>query len=477
VIEQTSTATKKDWLDRLFELDALMGSTTFAGEAEACRQQILKLLEKHGKIWHDMPNLLDTVKKRRALATPSPESSSQPSTPRPPSGDPITAINLFKVVRALFRTYVAFETPYHYVALALWTMHTRVFKKFRFTPRLILTSAIRGSGKSTAFDVLENLVPRPERPDNTTGATIMRQAENEPTFLLDEADNLNLFNDPTFRAVLNSGYRRGGKITRTINNLPTTFPTFAALALASLGSLPLPLMRRSINIRMQRATEEEKAQLQRYDESNPDQQNEFRAVYLELSHWACKCELVDPSIPDELTATQADNWRPLLSCADACGSEIGEIAREAAIALCRGLDEDLEVSLLSDIRVLFDQQRTGQLILESHPVNNAAQLCSKTIIANLNALPHGLWSDWAGRGNDQTPRPLTEGTMAKMLGRNTFEIRPVTLWPRPRGVGAKSAKGYRRRDFERAWERYCPLKAGTAAQPNEIRGILTNVPR
>ena len=66
-------------------------------------------------------------------------------------------------------------------------------------------------------------------------------------------------------------------------------------------------------------------------------------------------------MPDRLTGGQSDNWRPLIAIADACGPEVGELAREIAIKMCQGLDEDLEVLLLRDIRGVFDLEREDRL--------------------------------------------------------------------------------------------------------------------
>jgi hypothetical protein len=56
---------------------------------------------------------------------------------------------------------------------------------------------------------------RPLKSDSITAASIYHAVDREhPTLLIDEADNLGLaFNGP-LRAVLNSGHRRGGKVTR-----------------------------------------------------------------------------------------------------------------------------------------------------------------------------------------------------------------------------------------------------------------------
>ena len=70
--------------------------------------------------------------------------------------------------------------------------------------------------------------------------------------------------------------------------------------------------------------------------------------------------------------------------------------------MCQDLDEDFEVLLLRDIRDLFD-------------LKHEDRLPSAVIIENLNLLPHGLWSDWRGKHDTDTPRPMTQGIMAKLL--------------------------------------------------------------
>ncbi len=48
---------------------------------------------------------------------------------------------------------------------------------------------------------------------------------------------------------------------------------------------------------------------------------------------------------------------------------------------------------------------------------------------------------------------LTKRKLAHML--KPFGIRPKTIWPLKRGANDKSARGYMRDQFERAWKSYC----------------------
>jgi hypothetical protein len=108
---------------------------------------------------------------------------------------------------------------------------------------------------------------------------------------------------------------------------------------------------------------------------------------------------------------------------------------------------------LRDIRDVFDQTRRDRLP-------------SAVIVEHLNLLPHGLWSDWRGKHDTDTPRPMNQGIMAKLL--SPFGIKPATTWPLNRAADSKSARGYRRHQFEDAWARYCQPEDDTAAHPSKI---------
>jgi hypothetical protein len=145
----------------------------------------------------------------------------------------------------------------------------------------------------------------------------------------------------------------------------------------------------------------------------------------------------------------ADNWRPLIAIADACGDAWGELAREAAVALSRQRpDEDPGITLLSDIRDIFNRRRSDRLP-------------SAIMVDELVGIEGGLWAEWRGIRDDRQPRRLSQGELAHLLA--PFGIRPRSIWAAPR---TKSAKGYTREQFEPAWGAYCP--AGTTAQGNVI---------
>lgn len=339
--------------------------------------------------------------------------------------------------------------------MTLWTLHTHAYERFMVTPRLVLHSPVRGCGKTIALDALDALVARPEKTDSITAASIYHLVDaNAPTLLIDEADNLGLRGATPLSAVLNSGHRRGGSVMRYIDGEARKFSTFAPAALAAIGTLPLPLMHRAIVIAMERHDGERK--LQRLDKSDPAAAADLDTVQRRLCRWAQTVALnSDPAMPAKLRNRAADNWRPLIAVADACGAQWGEAARDAAVTFAASQqDEDAAVTLLRDIRYLFDERR----------VDRAA---SVAIVDALNALDDAPWSEWRGIGGDQQPRPLSLGELARLLA--PFGIWPRTIRPRTT-AREKTAKGYHRSQFEAAWRSYC-VPAGTPAQPSNVRGL------
>jgi Protein of unknown function (DUF3631) len=181
-------------------------------------------------------------------------------------------------------------------------------------------------------------------------------------------------------------------------------------------------------------------------------------VYSHAVVWSRDVRLnLDPPMPAELRGRQADNWRPLLAIADACGPAWGGEAREAARAFARGYydDEDLAVVLLQDIRTIFDARGVDRLF-------------SKSIVEALRAMDDAPWSEWRGVHDNQQPRPLSQAQLAAILKR--FGIRPRSIWP-SRGEGSRSFKGYYRDMFQAAWRAYCGGEGGRAAEPRPINRI------
>jgi hypothetical protein len=429
---------------RVRDLFAMLGSSNPQEQATA-RRKLEALLKRLGKTWNDLPELLH-------------DSAAQASAPRsdPRDAGPVPDMpgNVFPpdLVRHAVEQYVSLASPHDYVAVTLWIIATHVYDKFMVTPRLVLTSPVRGCGKTTLLDICSLLVARAEKSDSITAALIYHLIDRQRcTLLIDEADNLELSTKGVLRAVLNSGHRKGGVRRHIVNGQPCKFSTFAPIALASIGGLTLPLMSRSIVIHMTR--HDGIAPLRRFDR---DDTRDLDIIWSRLKTWAMNATInPDPAMPDELHGRVADNWRVLIAVADAFSPAWGALAREAAIHFARGhCEEDVAVILLRDIRTIFDAYGLDRLT-------------SKVLVDALNAMDDGGWSEWRGIRDDQRPHCLSQGELAQLL--HPFDIHSRSIWPPPR---ARSFKGYYRYQFEAAWCAYCRDADGTPAQSRKIKALF-----
>jgi hypothetical protein len=360
------------------------------------------------------------------------------------------APNPANLVGTVLGTYVEL-TVHQLAATTLWILHSHIFDRFMVSPRLAVLSPVRGCGKSLLLDIASRLVAKGRMAGSITAAAIYHVTDAEhPTLLLDEADNLDTAADKLLKAVLNDGYRRGVPRTHMTRNGLRDFDIYAPMALAAIGTLPLPLLHRSILIEMKRATRPRK----RFDSADIVTQLELSGVFRDVSQWARNVVLAsDPLLPPGLVNRPADNWRPLIAVADSVGGEWPELAQAAAVALSKDrLDEDPGVMLLTDIRGIFDRRRIDRLP-------------SITLVEDLVAIEDGMWSVWRGVKDEQQPRRLTQGELARLL--RPFGIRPRTVWPAPRD---RSAQGYYRTQFKASWAAYCP-EANTATQTSKIRWL------
>jgi hypothetical protein len=405
------------------------------------RRSIADLLARHRKTWNDLADVLC--------------GSMEPWACNPAADDPPRSPDLVGLLVFLIEDFVALK-PHESLAVALWCLHSHIFDEFTVTPRLALRSPTPGCGKTTLFDVISRLVSRPAKFDAiTTSAMFHLLDEAHPTLLIDEADNigLGLRENGRLRSVFNSGHRQGGTVAIMEQGFVRRFSTFAPLAVAlpdALDGLPRTLAERCITIQMER--HDGKRKLNRFDANRPDPA--LDAAYAQILLWRREAQLnPDPEIPVRSRNRQADNWRVLLSIADSLGW--GEKARSAMAEFAREAhDADIKITLLSDIRRVFDTR--GVDIIWTQDLVEAL---------------HDLDADWEqfrGIRGDQHPRRLKDSELAAML--RHFKIRPRTVWPRHRTSESRSRKGYRREQFEHAWRAYCD-DDGTASHASNIRSL------
>lgn len=361
---------------------------------------------------------------------------------------PTDGAALLDDVEAFHRRFNAFPAEAAYVAVALWDAHTHLLDCFDSTPRLAFLSPEPGSGKTRALEVISTLVPHPMHAVNASPAALFRAVADEagrPTILFDEIDTVfgpKAKDNEDLRGLLNAGHRRSGVSYRCVGDGGTqtvvAFPSYCAVAMGGLGSLPDTILARSVIIRMRRRARNERVEPFRARVHEP----QGHALRDQLAAWAKEVRpRVDgafPDMPDGITDRPADVWEPLLAVADAAGGTWPDRARQACVDLVTAVNEDDRASL--GVKLLTD--------LRDHVFPGEDTVSTVEILHLLNGLEESPWGDLDGR-------PLNARTLSKTLKEYvTAKSKPIS--PRPLRIGGQIVKGYHRDDLTDAWNRYCP---------------------
>jgi putative DNA primase/helicase len=377
--------------------------------------------------------VLDTVvkKKRRELGLDTDDDPGQGRavkiTDLLPWADAIEGDHVASALAASLKRYVVLPDAAA-DAVALWVLHTWLVDKFTTSPRLAVTSPTKGCGKTTVLRLLNLVVRRPKRAGSITSSALFRVVEQfHPTIILDETEKY-IEHGTDLHALLNEGHCTGGTVLRVLGDKQELreFSVFGAVAFAANGRLPDDLEQRSIVIEMQRRRADESV-----SELREDRCEHLTNLARMCARWADDVagQIADHD-PDMagLINRDADNWRPLFAIADLIGSDWPHRAREAAAALTPKDSESIGPMLLGDIKAVFDDRSVDRL--------SSAEIC--TALCEMEGKP---WADWKGKS-------LTTNQLARLL--KPFSIVTNTTVR----VGTKTAKGYYRREFEAAWQRY-----------------------
>ncbi len=358
---------------------------------------------------------------------------------------------LLEEVAAGLRRYVVM--PAHAIeATALWVVHCFTFECWQHTPRLGVTAPEKGCGKSTLLDVLSMLTPRAVKTENMSTAVMFRLMDaHRPTLLVDEMDTFLVGKDVNedLRGALNAGHAKGGRHLRCQgdNHDLKGFKTFGPVALAGIGRLPSTLADRSIPIVLHRRGPDDLI-----DNFRSDRADHLRETARKAARWAQdnegRLKHGDPTMPDGIDNRAADNWRSLLSIADAVGGRWPDLARLAAMSLAGANmeNESIGVRLLSDMRDIF--KTVGD-----------DRITSKDLAEKLHEIEDAPWPEY-GRGQ----KPITPVQIARLL--KSYSIAPCTI-----RTSYGTPKGYRLKGpLKTAFALYLPQQGPTPTQTSNSAG-------
>src|SRR5215216_1207340 len=325
--------------------------------------------------------------------------------------------------------------------VALWAVHTHALDAADCTGYLSITSAEKRSGKTRLLEVLALLVALAWLTGRVTPAVLVRKVAAEtPTLLLDESDAAfkgDREYAETLRAVLNSGFRRGGVASLCVGqgaNLSyQDFAVFGPKAIAGIGKLPDTVADRSIPIELRRRRPGEVVERFRLRKAGPEALPLQRAAAAWAEANVTTLAEAEPELPDELDDRAQDIIEPLLAIADEAGGEWPERARRAAVELLSGEgredSDSLGVRLLKDLRAVFEEER-------------ADRLATGALLAKLHKMEEAPWASLRGE-------PLDARGLARFL-------KPYGVKPEQLRINEDKVRGYRRASFEDTWSRYVP---------------------
>jgi hypothetical protein len=350
--------------------------------------------------------------------------------------------------------FVVFPDKESQIATTAWIAHTHLMDAFDTTPRLHVTSAVKGCGKTRLLQVIELLVPKALSLVSPSPASLYTLIQEEhPTLLIDEVDRLFAKKDTSdITAIVNSGFQRGARVPR-VSQEPTRkveyFDVFGQMLISGIDkhNMPDTIADRSIQIRLKRRLGGESIEPFRLRKNSP----EGHKLRDELAMWSIKLledakKLNEPMLPSGIEDRKADVWEPLFIVADAADASTvadktwGVKIREAALSFVKSGNEaeqtGKEEQLLIDIRAILTDEK----------------MSSDNLLSALVKLPEGQWSDceWGGRS-------LSTRGLARLL--KPFGIKPKQY----RFDGVNNTRGYMRSDFEDAWKRHLPATADLSA--------------
>lgn len=355
-----------------------------------------------------------------------------------PWPDPVDGAELLNGLAEAARRFIILPESAD-TLLALWVIHSHAHDEADHSPVLAITSPEKRCGKTTALSVIGQLVRRPLHSSNITAPALFRTTEKyQPTLLIDEADTF-LKQSEELRGILNSGHaKESASVIRLVGDShePTKFRTWAPKVVALIGVMPDTLSDRAVALPMRRKRVGES--IERLRSKDPGLQKLCR----QAARWVSDIQLnPDPEIPDGLHDRAADNWRALLAIADAAGGVWPRRARDAAIRLSGGADDDsARVMLLQDMKALFEEKETW---------------ASSELVGRLAEMEHRPWPEWR-KGQRISARQVA--TLLRDFGISPHQI-------------SSKARGYRARQFEDAFARYLPSQVSNRHESRNDAGF------
>lgn len=256
-------------------------------------------------------------------------------------------------------------------ALALWIAHTYIYKRFKHTPKLFLTSLSPGCGKSATLKLIASTACNGKKWEAGTSLATIRDFKRDisvdGTCIIDQMDGLGKTSTDDFKLMnlFCSSTEVGATIgikqettTGTKQNTTRTYKTVEIdvgypMAMAKIGNLPNEaLLSRCITIRMRPETPEERESQMAARNSPLD----APLLCAGLQQWLGGLKPTYIQAPKGTPSRVEDMWQAMLNVADYASPQWGQRARAAMAELHDDQSRHIprEVHLLKEV---FDKTR------------------------------------------------------------------------------------------------------------------------
>lgn len=377
--------------------------------------------------------ILDRAVKTKRCET---QNSDDIFPPIAPFSDPVELNKLLEELEEVFKSYAVL--PEHVTtALALWCVFTYLIDVMDIAPILVISSPEKRCGKTTLLSILLKLVHRSLPASNISSAALFRTIETwKPTLIIDEADTF-IKNSDDLRGIINSGHTRPtAYVIRTVgdDHTPKQFSTWGAKVIAVIGDVPDTINDRSIVISLKRKLKDEK--IEKIRNADPEIFNDLRSKLLRFANDNAEIiKNIRPSFPADINISDRalDNWESLLAIAESAGEDWINNVYQAAQALSPNETDTTSdgIELLQDIQKIFIEE-------------NITEISTKNLIESLCEDEESRWTVYNYKVNY---KKITARQISKILKEYKIKSKNVRF-------GQEVVKGYEKKQFEDAWERY-----------------------
>lgn len=347
---------------------------------------------------------------------------------------------LAEAIRVRVESHVVFTSRHDAVLATLWILGTYFMIGWRLWPRLLITAATKGSGKSVLLEVIHAFAFRSLMFSNSSPPALFRLIERwAPTLCLDEADQW-VKQNRELASILNSGHSRAAAFViragrgNGADGDVDFFSTWCPIVLAGIGTQRDTLTSRSIVIALQPKLSTE--DIRPLDFDMRESSSDTRRQILRWSQDNLDAVKASQALPPDCgDSRRRDNFRPLWQLADVLGGPWPQLLEEAyrsTLPEADGEDDGPGVMLLRDLRAMFAAEG-------SKPAIRTAD-----VIGRLAAMDESPWATWH-RGKAMTPHQLAK--LLKPFGVRSYDRRELG------GV----AKSYMRDEVELAYSRFGAL--------------------